>query len=175
MLIPPRQSLASGTLLPLAAACRYFRGRGVDDDKGGIVPVIQVHPVTQSKRPGSELTIPHFGASASSLPRVQFQKPIYALVQVLEAYLQTSGRLPVNVKILFEGQEEIGSPNLLPFLEQHGARFAADFALSADGGQESQTQGILALALRGSTAFEVEAKTLDVDVHSGDMALTHHP
>ena len=103
------------------------------------------------------------------------QQAICALVQVLEAFLQTAGRLPVNVKVMFEGQEEIGSPNLLPFLQQHGTRFAADFALSADGGQESETQGILTLALRGSTAFEVEAKTLDVDVHSGEMAPTRHP
>ena len=175
MLNPPRQPLASDMLLPLAAACRYFRGRGVDDDKGGIVPVIQVHPVTHSMRPSSELTVPNLGASASSLRRAQMPKAICALVQVLEAYLQTAGRLPVNVKIMFEGQEEIGSPNLLPFLQQHGARFAADFALSADGGQESETQGILALALRGSTAFEVEAKTLDVDVHSGELVLTRHP
>lgn len=75
-------------------------------------------------------------------------------------------------QFLLEGQEEIGSPNLPAFLQKHGDRLAADFSLSADGGQESADQGILALALRGASAFEVEVKTLDRDVHSGELPLT---
>lgn len=71
------------------------------------------------------------------------------------------------MQFLLEGQEEIGSPNLAVFLQKHKKRFAADFCLSADGGQDSLTQGIIPLALRGATAFEVEVKTLEKDVHSG--------
>lgn len=71
------------------------------------------------------------------------------------------------VQFLLEGQEEIGSPNLPAFLKKHRKLLKADFALSADGGQESAEQGILVLALRGAAAFEVEIRTLDRDVHSG--------
>ena len=47
---------------------------------------------------------------------------LFAHVKAIEAYLRTTGRLPVNVKCLFEGEEEIGSPNLSPFIERTPAR-----------------------------------------------------
>ena len=72
---------------------------------------------------------------------------------------------------MFEGQEEVGSPNLAAFLKKHAEKFTADFLLSADGGQESRTQGILVLGLRGASAFEVEARTLSTDAHSGGFAI----
>lgn len=72
------------------------------------------------------------------------------------------------MQFLLEGQEEIGSPNLPAFLKKHKRLLKADFALSADGGQESSEQAILALGLRGASAFEVIIKTLDRDVHSGE-------
>lgn len=72
------------------------------------------------------------------------------------------------VQVFLEGQEEIGSPNLAAFLKKHKKLLKADFAISADGGQDSETQGILALGLRGASAFEVEIQTLEKDVHSGE-------
>lgn len=63
-------------------------------------------------------------------------------VHAVEAFLKTTGKLPLNVKFLLEGQEEVGSPNLEAFLKQHkdGLLAGADMALSADGGQISATQ-----------------------------------
>lgn len=60
----------------------------------------------------------------------------------LESYLSTSQSLPVNVKLLLEGQEEIGSPNLEAFLKKHKDDLfsGVDMALSADGGQVSPSQ-----------------------------------
>lgn len=72
------------------------------------------------------------------------------------------------LQFLLEGQEEIGSPNLAAFLQQHKGKFAADFSVSADGGQDDEKQGILALGLRGASAFEVEVTTLKGDKHSGE-------
>lgn len=58
----------------------------------------------------------------------------------MEAFLKTTKASPVNVKFLLEGQEEIGSPHLAQLLKQHKKLLAADFALSADGGQISETE-----------------------------------
>ena len=71
------------------------------------------------------------------------------------------------LQIILEGQEEIGSPDMAAFLTKHAKLLAADFVVSADGGQISADQGGIAIGLRGVTAFEVEAKTLDSDLHSG--------
>ena len=53
----------------------------------------------------------------------------------VEALLKTTGRLPVNVKFLFEGQEEIGSPHLSAFIAANGPLLKADMIFSADGNQ----------------------------------------
>ena len=85
----------------------------------------------------------------------------------LEACLMGAGRLPVNVKVFVEGEEEIGSPGLTDLLRKHAELLAADFVISTDSGQISETQGGVLLGLRGMAAFEVEARTLATDVHSG--------
>lgn len=64
----------------------------------------------------------------------------YTHTQSLECVLKSSKALPVNVKILLEGQEEIGSPNLPDILTKHKDLLSADFMLCGDGGQISKTQ-----------------------------------
>ena len=71
------------------------------------------------------------------------------------------------LQIVLEGQEEVGSPDLGPFLEQNADLLQADYALSADGGQHFTDRGTLAIALRGAVAVEVELQTLVGDQHSG--------
>lgn len=88
-------------------------------------------------------------------------------IQAVEALLNSEGKLPVNVKFLFEGQEEVGSPDFGPFLTQNSKLLEADYALSADGGQNFRDQGSLAIGLRGAVAVEVELRTLASDQHSG--------
>ncbi|KAK9817046.1 hypothetical protein WJX72_008852 [[Myrmecia] bisecta] len=105
----------------------FYRGRGVDDDKGGLLQPIQA----------------------------------------LEAYLKTVRSLPINVKFLIEGQEEVGSPQLPALLRKHKKLLSCDYALSADGSQINEQQGGIAIGLRGAVAVEVEAQTVDSDLHSG--------
>ncbi|KAI8476053.1 MAG: peptidase M20 [Monoraphidium minutum] len=109
----------------------FFWGRGVDDDKGGLL-----------------------GA-----------------VHAVESYLKGPGKLPVNVKFLLEGQEEIGSPNLAAFLRAHKGRLfsGVDLALSADGGQISETQPGIPTGFRGAVALQVDMRTAHTDVHSGTL------
>lgn len=84
-----------------------------------------------------------------------------------EALLQSEGKLPVNVKYFFEGQEEIGSPTLPPFVEAHKEKFTCDMVISSDGGQYSDTQPELTIGLRGLAALQIDVKGPNVDVHSG--------
>lgn len=94
---------------------------------------------------------------------------VYAPVLAVTAFLKTAGELPVNVKLLIEGEEEIGSPNVEALLVKHKRLLAADYSFSADGGQVSPTQPGLCLGLRGSVAMQIELVTANVDLHSGSF------
>ena len=92
---------------------------------------------------------------------------MFAPIVAVEALLRTGGALPVNVKFLLEGQEEIGSPQLGQFVRSHRELLACDFALSADGGQWSEEQPTLLLSLRGICALQVDVTGPGSDLHSG--------
>ena len=85
----------------------------------------------------------------------------------VEALLRTDGTLPVNVKFLFEGQEEIGSPQLAEFLKNNRELFACDLILNADSGQWSEDQPSLLTSLRGLCGLQVDVTGADTDLHSG--------
>ncbi len=88
-------------------------------------------------------------------------------ILAVEALLQTEGALPVNLKFFFEGQEEIGSPNLLPFIQTHQDALACDMVVSADGGQWAEDQPALMVGLRGLASVQIDVTGPDHDVHSG--------
>ena len=82
-------------------------------------------------------------------------------------YLKGAGSLPVNVKFLIEGEEEVGSTNLFAFLEQHRDILTADAVLIADS--ENLDSGVpsLTASLRGIVTVTVEVRALSSSVHSG--------
>jgi len=86
---------------------------------------------------------------------------------VVEAMLKTEGKLPVNLKFLFEGQEEIGSPQLRDFLTAHKDFFSCDLVLSSDGGQWEEDQPALVLGSRGLVSVFIDVQGPDHDLHSG--------
>ncbi len=88
-------------------------------------------------------------------------------VLAVEALLKTTRRLPVNVKFLYEGQEEIGSPQLPSFMEQNRERLACDLVISADGVQYSEEQPGLFIAFKGICAMHLDITGPDRDLHSG--------
>ena len=92
---------------------------------------------------------------------------LYALKSVFAS--NTSG-LPVNVKMLIEGEEEIGSPTLDSIFEAYGkSLLSADYVFSADGGQASRQAPLCLLAgLRGNAALEVTVTRDGGDLHSGE-------
>jgi len=86
---------------------------------------------------------------------------------VVEAMLKTSGRLPVNLKFLFEGQEEIGSPQLPDFIATHKDHLSCDMVLSSDGGQWDEDRPALVLGTRGLATVFIDVQGPDHDLHSG--------
>ena len=92
---------------------------------------------------------------------------MFPTIVALEGLLQSEGRLPVNVKLCYEGQEEIGSPQISDFLARHREKFACDVAVSSDGGQFDAEQPSLTVALRGICAVQVDVTGPSRDLHSG--------
>ncbi len=90
-----------------------------------------------------------------------------APILAVEALLQSEGGTPVNLKFCFEGQEEIGSPHIPDFMPPHRDRFACDLAVSADGGQFSETEPILLMSLRGICGIQIDVQGASSDLHSG--------
>ena len=91
---------------------------------------------------------------------------IVAVLSALRALVET-GDVPVNVKFLIEGEEEIGSPHLPPFLEEHRDLLACDFSLNADSGILGPDLPTITYALRGLAAFELRVQGPAHDLHSG--------
>jgi acetylornithine deacetylase/succinyl-diaminopimelate desuccinylase-like protein len=88
-------------------------------------------------------------------------------VKAVESLLQAEGALPVNVKFIIEGEEEIGSPHLAPFVEAHKDKLAADVCIISDSGIVAEDQPSIVYALRGLTALEIEVQGPSKDLHSG--------
>jgi acetylornithine deacetylase/succinyl-diaminopimelate desuccinylase-like protein len=88
-------------------------------------------------------------------------------ILAVEALLQSSGTLPINLKFFFEGQEEIGSPQIDALVAAHKEKLACDLVLSADGGQWSETQPITLTSLRGGCAVQIDVVAANRDMHSG--------
>jgi acetylornithine deacetylase/succinyl-diaminopimelate desuccinylase-like protein len=91
----------------------------------------------------------------------------FAHVKAVESFLKTNGTLPVNIKFLVEGEEEIGGPHLGAFVEAHTDLLACDAVLISDGALISLDQPTLLYGLRGLVYFEVEARCAAHDLHSG--------
>lgn len=92
---------------------------------------------------------------------------VLSAVYAVEAAAAASGAPPINVTFMFEGEEEVGSPNLVPFLREHADLLAADLAISADGGIFGVGVPSLTVGSRGLTGVEVSVKSANADLHSG--------
>ncbi len=92
---------------------------------------------------------------------------LLTFVEACRAYKDTLGALPCRVTILFEGEEESGSPSLKPFLEANAAELKADFALVCDTSMWDADTPAISAGLRGLVGEEVVVKAADRDLHSG--------
>ncbi len=85
----------------------------------------------------------------------------------MDALLAEQGELPCNVRLVIEGEEEIGSPNLKPFMEKHASELSADACIWEFGGVDHRDVPVQYLGLRGLCYIELSVETANQDVHSG--------
>ena len=93
--------------------------------------------------------------------------PMLIPIEVARAFFAVAGRLPINIKFMFEGEEEIGSRHLDAFIREHKALLAADAVLSADGAMWRVEEPSLTVASRGLCGLEITLSAAAKDLHSG--------
>lgn len=92
---------------------------------------------------------------------------VYIHVQAVEAYLQSSGALPLNVKFIIEGEEEIGGPSLSQFVPQNKDLLEADVVFISDSGMLAPGRPAIIYGLRGLSYMLLDVTGPDHDLHSG--------
>ena len=94
---------------------------------------------------------------------------LMTFVEACRAWKAVHGGLPCRITLLFEGEEESGSPSLKPFLEANAGELKADFALVCDTGMWDRDTPAISTALRGLVGEEVIVHAADRDLHSGEF------
>jgi acetylornithine deacetylase/succinyl-diaminopimelate desuccinylase-like protein len=89
--------------------------------------------------------------------------------QAIAALLKTTGELPLNLKVIAEGEEEIASPNFEDFVQANGERLATDYCVISDTAMVAKGFPGITYGLRGLVYFELKVEVATVDMHSGLM------
>lgn len=92
---------------------------------------------------------------------------LFLHIKALEAHLQARGRLPVNVIVLAEGEEEVGSEHLAPFIEAHAGELACDAVVISDSAMFAPGLPSILSSLRGLAYFQLDVQGPAQDLHSG--------
>lgn len=95
-------------------------------------------------------------------------------MKAVDAMLRANGRLPLNVKFCLDGEEEVGSPNLEPFVTAHRELLAADVVVISDGGMVDEGQPSIDYALRGIITADLLVDGPQRDLHSGSFGGSVH-
>lgn len=139
----------------------------------GHYDVQPVEPLDLWRTPPFEATVAGdnlYGRGASDM-----KGQIMASLDAVESIL-AAGEPPVNLKFMIEGEEEIGSPNLAPFLKEKAQMLAADVVLNPDSGMLAADFPTLTYALRGLAYFELRVYGPAHDLHSGLFGgVVHNP
>jgi acetylornithine deacetylase/succinyl-diaminopimelate desuccinylase-like protein len=93
--------------------------------------------------------------------------PVFIVLKLAQAFIEQIGALPLNVKFLIEGEEEIGSPNLPAYVRANAAELAADLVISADGAQWRPSEPSLSTASKGLVTLDIVTSGAKSDLHSG--------
>ena len=99
---------------------------------------------------------------------------VFIHLKSIEAYLRNGGDLPVNIKLLIEGEEEIGSDHLEPFVREHKEKLAADLVLISDSSMFAKDVPSICYGLRGLAYMQIDLVGPNKDLHSGSFGGTVH-
>jgi acetylornithine deacetylase/succinyl-diaminopimelate desuccinylase-like protein len=94
---------------------------------------------------------------------------MFTHIKSAEAWLRTTGQLPVQLKYVIEGEEEVGSENLFPFIESERQRLKCDVAVISDSSQFAPGQPAITYGLRGIAYYELRLTGPKQDLHSGSF------
>jgi acetylornithine deacetylase/succinyl-diaminopimelate desuccinylase-like protein len=131
----------------------------------GHFDVQPVDPVDKWTRPPFEPVVE--GDSLYARGASDDKGQAFAVLAALESYIKTSGKLPVNVKVLFEGEEEVTSQNLFPYVQANIKKLAADAILICDQDMLDPQHPIVMYGVRGNLYAEIEVTGPAQDLHSG--------
>ncbi len=92
---------------------------------------------------------------------------LFAHLKAIEAWIATTGGLPVNIKFIIEGEEEVGSPNLAPWVETHQQRLQSDALIISDSSMFAPGIPSITYGLRGLAYLQMTVEGPDHDLHSG--------
>jgi acetylornithine deacetylase/succinyl-diaminopimelate desuccinylase-like protein len=92
---------------------------------------------------------------------------LYMHLKAVEALVKSDGKLPLNLRFLIEGEEEVGGESIAKFVREHPARLKADFALISDTEMFAPELPTLCVGLRGMVYTELQAQGATTDLHSG--------
>jgi acetylornithine deacetylase/succinyl-diaminopimelate desuccinylase-like protein len=92
---------------------------------------------------------------------------LFVHVKALEAHLRQTGSLPINARVIFEGEEEIGSPNLDQFVRANKDQLACDVVVISDSPMFEKGIPSICYGLRGLTYFQIDLRGTSSDLHSG--------
>lgn len=93
---------------------------------------------------------------------------LFLLLKVLEGFLKTSGKLPVNVKVLFEGEEESSGKHIQRYVHEHAVELKASVAVLLDSGMFAAGMPTISTGLRGIVCAKISCRSAASDLHSGE-------
>jgi acetylornithine deacetylase/succinyl-diaminopimelate desuccinylase-like protein len=92
---------------------------------------------------------------------------VFMHLKAIEAHLKQNGRLPVNIKLMIEGEEEVGSAHLDDFIRDHQADLKADVVVISDSAMFARGVPSICYGLRGLVYFQIDLRGSSTDLHSG--------
>ena len=144
--------------------------RGAGDDAPTVL--LYGHYDVQPAEPLEEWTSPPFEPEIRdgrlfARGSVDDKGQLYLHVKAIEAHMKVNGSLPVNVVVLAEGEEEVGSEHLMPFVKAHSDRLACDYIVISDTTMVGEDIPTIGTSLRGITYLELHVRGPKTDLHSG--------
>ncbi|MFQ5664081.1 MAG: dipeptidase [Terriglobia bacterium] len=124
-------------------------------------------PLELWESPPFELTLRNGNLYARGV--VDDKGQVFIHLKAIEAFLKSAGGLPINIKLMIEGEEEVGSENVYKFMEKQKKRLEADGLMVSDTTMLGKDIPSICYGLRGLAYFEIEVEGPSQDLHSGSF------